>query len=102
PPEGISFSQNTSSWAHSSGVSGISSAISRFISIFIGTSLKRGRVRPVPFSNLSAELFGNNAHDLVMAAAAAGGAGCELLHLSKFSLHVGETAVLEQSIFNIR
>ena len=69
-------------------------------------TLKGGQDAPVlpemwgSFS--AAEFFGNDAHDLVMAAAAAGRAGGELLHLGKFGLHVGETAVLEQGIFNIR
>ena len=50
---------------------------------------------------LAADDVGNNPHDFVMAAAAPGGAGGQLLDLVKLLFHIRETGVLMQSPVNI-
>jgi len=49
----------------------------------------------------AADDAGNDAHDLVVAAAAAGGTGGQLLHGLELLLHIGKPGVAVQSVVNV-
>ena len=51
---------------------------------------------------LAAHQTGDDAHDLIMAAAAAGGTACDFLYFLKFALDVGKAVRLRKCAVNIR
>ena len=50
---------------------------------------------------LAAHQTGNDAHDLIMAAAAAGGTACDFLYFLKFALDVGKAVRLRKCAVNV-